>query len=120
MRFDTYPVLETRLVLKAIDREAPGLILVAVRVRRGHDRRRLLRHAPDERVLERDARVRDDLILARVQPGVPVVERLIKTSTDEDEEDKDDASEARSCGHAPCHHQAQKYSMHALTAHCAL
>ena len=73
---DTYPILETWLVLEAIDREAPGLVLVAVRVRVRHDRRGLLCHTTGERILLRYRRVGDDLVVARVLPDVRVVERL--------------------------------------------
>ena len=76
MRLGTYPILETRLVLKAINREAPGLVLVAVRVRVRHDRRSLLCNTASERILLRYRRVGDDLVVARVLPDVRVVERL--------------------------------------------
>ena len=76
MRLGTYPILETRLVLETIDREAPGLVLVAVRIRVRHDRRRLLCHTTSERILLRYRRVGDDLVVARVLPDVRVVERL--------------------------------------------
>lgn len=72
----THRVVEPGLVLEPIDRVAPGLVLVAVRVRVRHDARRLLLDAARVRVLHRDRRVRDLLVRARVQPDVRVVERL--------------------------------------------